>query len=184
MGVPGRVRLILSATVAVALLALAGCGTAEQGRPRPAGQAASRGGTAAPAVPAKLAFTATTLDGKAFDGASLAGHPVVLWFWAPWCAACAGEAQTLTDLAPGYAGKVDFVGVAGMGSEDEMRQFVAEGRVASFPHLSDNAGLVWKRFGVTEQSIYVLLDRGGAVVKKGWLDDQQITAEVAKLAAA
>lgn len=30
-----------------------------------------------------LAFTGTTLDGSTLDAATLAGTPVVLWFWAP-----------------------------------------------------------------------------------------------------
>ncbi len=172
MGFRGRVRLILPALLTAAALALTACG--------PDKPVAKSTGTS---VPTKLAFTAKTLDGKQFDGASLAGHPVVLWFWAPWCATCASEAQTLTDLAPRYAGKVDFVGVAGMGGEAEMRQFVKDFEVGSFPHLSDNAGTVWKRFEITEQSTYVLLDRSGKLVQKGWLDDQKMTAEVAKLAA-
>jgi hypothetical protein len=36
---------------------------------------------------------------------------------------------------------------------------------------------------VVEQSVYVLLDRNGKVVVKGFLDSQRFAAEVAKLAA-
>ena len=35
-------------------------------------------------VPEALAFTATTVGGESFDGASLAGRDVAIWFWAPW----------------------------------------------------------------------------------------------------
>jgi thiol-disulfide isomerase/thioredoxin len=108
----------------------------------------------------------------------------VLWFWAPWCATCAGEAATVSDLATEYKGKVEIVGVAGMGEEKEMRAFVSDLDVGGITHLSDKAGAVWKRFGVTEQSLYVLLDRGCNVVVKGWLDSQQFSARMAKLAAA
>jgi thiol-disulfide isomerase/thioredoxin len=176
-----RVRLLLPALIAVALVALAGCGSAARSAApkRPAAAEATPG-----TVPASLTFTATTLDGKAFDGASLAGRPVVLWFWAPWCATCAGEAATVSDLATEYKGKVEIVGVAGMGEEKEMRAFVSDLDVGGITHLSDKAGAVWKRFGVTEQSLYVLLDRGGNVVVKGWLDSQQFSARMAKLAAA
>ncbi len=34
-------------------------------------------------VPAALDFTAPLLGGGQFDGASAAGKPLVLWFWAP-----------------------------------------------------------------------------------------------------
>jgi thiol-disulfide isomerase/thioredoxin len=189
-----RVRLILPALTTAALVALAGCGAAGRGGTVSAGVSATPGpatpGPATPgpattaAVPANLTFTATTLDGKAFDAASLAGHPVVLWFWAPWCATCAGQATTVADLAAEYKGKVDIIGVAGMGEEKEMHSFVSELEVGGITHLSDKAGVVWKRFGITQQSVYVLLDRSGKVVAKGWMDSQQFSARVAAMAAA
>jgi thiol-disulfide isomerase/thioredoxin len=184
-----RVRLILPALlVAVsATIAVAGCGSATHG-------GAAHGGTAAKpaaeakkeakqnAVPESLRFTGTTLDGKHFDGASLTGHPVVLWFWAPWCATCAGEAATVSDAANQYKGKVDIVGVAGMGPEKDMHQFVKDEEVGNIVHLSDDAGVVWKRFGITEQSLYVMLDRTGKVVVKGFMDDQVFGKWMARIA--
>lgn len=35
-------------------------------------------------VPASLDFAAPALGGGTFEGASLAGNDVILWFWAPW----------------------------------------------------------------------------------------------------
>jgi thiol-disulfide isomerase/thioredoxin len=191
-----RVRLILPALLAAVVFALTGCGSAGpagsgsatapgRGGQSVAAQSATAGGAATPAtVPASLKFSARTLDGKTFDGSSLAGHPTVLWFWAPWCATCAGEAPTVSDIATEYKGKVSVVGVAGMGEEKEMHSFVSDLEVGGITHLSDKAGVVWKRFGVTEQSVYVLLDRNGKVVSKGWMDSQQFAERVAKLAAA
>ncbi|HEV7896382.1 MAG TPA: redoxin family protein [Planosporangium sp.] len=191
-----RVRLILPALVTAALVALAGCGAGGvaatgSGSADSAASATSHASATAGAVPATpgvvpatLAFTATTLDGKAFDGASLAGRPVVLWFWAPWCATCAGQAASVSELAAEYKGKVDIVGVAGMGDEKEMHAFVSDLGVGAVTHLSDKAGVVWKRFGVTQQSVYVLLDRSGKVVVKGFMDSQQFSTRVAGLAAA
>jgi thiol-disulfide isomerase/thioredoxin len=204
-----RVRLILPALITATVVALAGCGSAGQSgtdgkaaagkapaakaadAKAPATGAAAQGsaGSAVPgampgAVPANLKFTATTLDGKTFDAANLAGHPTVLWFWAPWCATCAGQSATVAELATEYQGKVDIVGVAGMGEEKEMREFVSEFEVGGITHLSDKAGVVWKRFGITQQSVYVLLDRTGEVVAEGWMDSQQFTRWVAHLAKA
>jgi thiol-disulfide isomerase/thioredoxin len=179
-----RVRLILPALLAAALVALTGCGSAADSGARPAAKTADSAQTspaAAVTVPASLKFTGTTLDGKPFDGASMAGRPVVLWFWAPWCATCAGEAPTVADLATTFKGKVSVLGVAGMGPEKDMHQFVTDGEVGHITHLSDNAGVVWKRFGITEQSLYVLIDRNGKVVSKGWLDSLQLPERVAKL---
>ncbi len=177
-----RVRLILPALlVAVtATVAVAGCGSATHGgaAAKPAAEAKSQD----KGVPDSLKFTGTTLDGKHFDAASLAGHPVVLWFWAPWCATCAGEAATVADAANQYKGKVDIVGVAGLGPEKDMHQFVKDEQVGNIVHLSDDAGVVWKRFGITEQSLYVMLDRTGKVVVKGFMDDQVFGKWMAHLA--
>ena len=163
------VRRTAVALAAAVLLLVSGCGS-------PAKPTATAAGT--------LAFTGKTLDGAAFDAATLAGKPAILWFWAPWCATCAGQAASVSELAAEYKGKVDIVGVAGMGDEKEMHAFVSDLDVGAVTHLSDKAGVVWKRFGVTQQSVYVLLDRSGKVVVKGFMDSQQFSTRVAGLAAA
>lgn len=40
-------------------------------------------GCAAAPTNASLDFTGTTIDGAPFDAATLAGTPVILWFWTP-----------------------------------------------------------------------------------------------------
>jgi thiol-disulfide isomerase/thioredoxin len=134
-------------------------------------------------VPATLRFTGKTLDGEAFDAATLAGKPAILWFWAPWCATCASEAQSISDLADEYQGRLGILGIAGLGENKAMHEFVSDFALAKVPHLDDQAGAIWKRFKITQQSWYVFLDRSGAVVKTGYLDDLQLTAEVKTLVA-
>lgn len=157
-------RLLL----AVVLL-LAGCGA-------PAATAAPK--------PATLDFTGTTLDGAKFDASSLAGKPTILWFWAPWCATCAGEAQTISSIRDKYGDQqLSILGIAGMGDNKAMHEFVSDLDIAAVPHLDDQAGQVWKRFGITEQSTYVLVDRSGTIVETGYLDSLQLTTEVKTLVA-
>ena len=50
------------------------------------------------AVPQTLAFTATAVDGQPFDAATLAGRPVVLWFWAAWCPRCRAAADDVAGV--------------------------------------------------------------------------------------
>ena len=173
-----RSKVLLAAAVAVA--ALAGCGSpaapaAAPGAPAPA---ASSG-----AVPATLAFTGRTLDGTAFDAATLAGKPTILWFWAPWCATCASEAMSIADIRTEYGDRLNILGIAGMGGTEEMHEFVTDLEVGTVPHLDDEAGVIWKKFGITEQSTYVVLDRTGRVMVSSYLDDLQLTSRVKALVA-
>jgi len=175
---------------ALALAALAGCGPAAAPAAQPAAaqpaaapSAAARSAAAPAAVPASLTFTGTTLDGRAFDAATLAGKPTILWFWAPWCATCASEAMSISDLRDEYAGRLNILGIAGMGSNKDMHEFVTDLEVGAVPHLDDAPGKLWKRFGITQQSTYVILDRAGRVVTTGYLDDLQLTNKVKSLVA-
>jgi thiol-disulfide isomerase/thioredoxin len=121
-----------------------------------------------------LDFTATTLDGATFEGATLVGKPALLWFWAPWCPTCAGQADHVSEVADTYAGKVNVVGVGGLDQADAMRTFVEDRGVDNFVHLSDEAGVVWQRFGITSQSTYVVLDAKGVVVAQGVLSQDDL----------
>jgi thiol-disulfide isomerase/thioredoxin len=185
-----RIKALISAAAVTA--ALAGCGqaatpgaAAQPAAAQPAGAqpAAVQAGAAAGAVPATLKFTGKTLDGTAFDAATLAGKPTILWFWAPWCATCASEAQSISDLRQEYAGRLNILGIAGMGDNKDMHEFVSDLEVGSLPHLDDEPGVLWKKFGITEQSTYVILDRAGQVVARSYLDDLQLTTKVKSLVA-
>ena len=140
--------------------------------------------TATPvAVPKALTFTGTTLKGERFDAARMAGKPAILWFWAPWCATCASEAQSLGDIHAEYGDRLGILGIAGHGSAGEMDDFVADFELQAIPHLDDSPGKLWKRFGIVQQSWYVMLDADGKQVYKGYLDDLQLTEKVQALTA-
>ena len=180
-----------TAVLAAAMLTLplAACGSAE-----PVGQQAPPSTvTAAPTTPptstatsaprsvGALDFTATTLDGKTFDAATLAGKPVVLWFWAPWCPTCAAEAPDVLDIHQRFAGKVTVIGVAGLDERANMQPFVDRTKTGSITHLADAEGVVWRRFDVAQQSTYVLLDKAGNVTFSGILGTYALRDKVADL---
>jgi thiol-disulfide isomerase/thioredoxin len=162
---------ILTLLAALALSA-AGCAGPAPAAPPAAGPAPSPTGSVVSAVvPDALRFAGTTLDGKPFDAAPLAGRPVVLWFWAPWCATCLGQAPAVADLAKQYGERIATIGVAGMDkSTTAMHQFVTEGEVGNVTHLDDQAGAVWRKFGITQQSVFVMIDRHGKVMQNGYQD--------------
>ncbi|GAA1634042.1 redoxin domain-containing protein [Actinoplanes couchii] len=134
-------------------------------------------------VPKNLTFSGTTLEGAKFDAASLAGKPAILWFWAPWCATCASEAQSIGDLKDEYGDRLQILGIAGMGKNAEMKRFVADFELQGVPHLNDAPGKLWKRFGIVQQSWYVFLDENGKETYKGYLDDLQLTQRVQAITA-
>lgn len=114
-------------------------------------------------APEQLRFTAKTLDGKDFSGTSLAGKPAVVWFWAPWCPRCQGEAEDIAAAAKENAGSVTFLGVAALDDLPAMRQFVDRFQLGSFPHLNDKDAVVWHRFGVVEQPAHAFIKADGTI---------------------
>ncbi len=165
-------RRLAAVLAGLVLLGTAGCGGPAPAPAPPAAAAAAAG---------VLSFTGKTLDGEPFDAATLAGKPALLWFWAPWCATCASQAGAVTDMQVTHGDRLGILGVAGMGDNAAMHEFVADMEIGGVTNLDDAAGTLWKRFGITEQSTYVLVDRAGTVTGTGYLDHQQLTARVAEL---
>ena len=74
------------------------------------------------------------------------------------CVICRGEAP---DVAARYAGQVNFVGVAGLGASDEMREFVTDTGVDAFTHLDDRDGSIWASYEVFAQPAYAFISDDG-----------------------
>lgn len=107
----------------------------------------------------RLDFTATTLSGAPFNGASLQGKPAVLWFWTPWCPFCNAEAPSVSSVAAANP-KVTFVGVAARSDVAAMQNFASKYNL-SFTNLNDADGSVWARYNVPWQPAYVFYRADG-----------------------
>ncbi|MEW2353368.1 redoxin family protein [Spirillospora sp. NPDC029432] len=171
------------ATLAVIALSAAACGGGETAAPTTsaAAPASTAPSSTTPAngakAPAVLKFTGTTLDGKPYDGAALAGKPVVFWFWAPWCPKCQGEGPAVAKGAAKYGSKVAFVGVAGLDkNKEQMDRFVRRTGTTGLVHLDDRDGALYRHFKVTSQSSYVFVSPSGATRKAtGPLDESELS---------
>ena len=56
---------------------------------------------------------------------------------------------------------MNFVGVAGRDSLEEMLVFVNDTGVSGFPHIADEDGEVWGTYGVTSQPAFVFINDDG-----------------------
>lgn len=182
--------------VVAALLALSACGSDDGGvtaTPDDATTSASSTSPTTPvvedetsrpesspatAVPASLDFRATTVSGDAFDAASVAGRPVLLWFWAPWCPTCRGQIPQVESLASDYGDDLTVIGVGSLDSSDAIAAFAEE--VDDFTQLEDVEGELYRRFDIVEQSSFVLLDAAGEVAfSTGYGGSDDLADEVA-----
>lgn len=143
---------------------------------------ASESTKAQPVVPAVLDFTGTTVSGDTFRGSSVAGKPVVLWFWAPWCAVCRSQAPQVSSLVAEYGEDLAVIGIGSLDSGSAIAGFADD--VRGPLHLSDPDGALWKRFRISEQSSFVVLDaQGKEVLRSGYNGGADIDAAVKKLLA-
>jgi thiol-disulfide isomerase/thioredoxin len=172
-----RIRLVLVLAATTLAAACAPATAPEPGEVSPVAGLA----TQAPAEPGSAAFTATTLDGEVFES-SILDPPLVLWFWAPWCTICQAEGPILAEVAAEFDGEVNFFGVAGLGTVEEMQTFVADTGTEALTHLVDDDGSIWQRFGVAATPSHILVDRAGEVdVEAGWIRPADLRAKVEAL---
>ena len=84
---------------------------------------------------------------------------------------CNREAPSVEEASQQWAGKVDFIGVAWAGSDDDFQDFIDEHDL-TFPQISDDPGAVFDRFGVPAQPALVLSAADGTVERLlGAVDD-------------
>lgn len=184
------VRTVVLVAMA-ATMTLAGCGGSDPAAEPASTSAPAALSPAAPsapargstAVPEKLRFAGSTVDGRAFSGESLAGRPAVLWFWAPWCTVCRGEAPDIDAMQRRFGDRVQFVGVPGLGQVPDMQRFVADTGLGGFPHVVDADGALWERFGVPAQPAFAFVARDGTVeVSIGKLPREDLETRLDRLA--
>ncbi len=118
--------------------------------------------TSAPVARAddRLQFTGTTLSGAPYNGASLTGKPVMMFFWASWCPFSNAGAPAVSQAAAANP-KVTFVGIAGRSDVGSMQAFVSKYNM-NFTNLNDADGSLWARFNVPWQPAYLFYRPDGS----------------------
>ncbi len=93
--------------------------------------------------------------------------PVVLWFWAPHCPACAAEASAMKAFAEEQAGVVEVVGIGTQDDAGMAADFVDRHDIP-FTMLWDESFESWAPFEIRAQPASVLFSGEGELVE-GWM---------------
>jgi cytochrome c biogenesis protein CcmG/thiol:disulfide interchange protein DsbE len=104
------------------------------------------------------AVTGEALEGGRVTGASYAGRPLVVNFWATWCGPCRREQPVLSaaERAAGSDGPV-FIGVNYRDDPAAARAYLREFHVA-YPSLEDPSGSLAYRFDVPYLPATIFID--------------------------
>ncbi|MBV9175381.1 MAG: TlpA family protein disulfide reductase [Chloroflexi bacterium] len=107
-----------------------------------------------------------------FDGSSLtlsdalkSGKPVVVNFWASWCAPCADEAPVLEEAARRNGNAFTFVGVNVQDIDSDAQVFLRKYGV-TYPNGSGNAGPISVQYGMRGVPETYFIAPDGRLVRK------------------
>lgn len=122
------------------------------------------------------------LDGSAVSLAQYVGKgPVLIQFWAAWCATCRQLMPSFERAKQVYGTRVKFVAIAVSANEsiERVRRYSVAHKF-THPVLYDASGEAVDRFNVPATSYIVVLDRQGKIVYTGVGGDQDLVAAVRK----
>ena len=151
-------RAVLKALASAALVAELGW--------RPRAAYANDLHVGAPAPPATL----VTLEGQKISTSDLAGHVVILTFWATWCSPCREELPLLSSYAEQHAQQGLRVLAFSLDTPDELPKVRQVAQTLKFPvglmaHSSaPGYGRMWRL------PVSFTIDRAGRLVDDGWKD--------------
>ncbi len=107
-------------------------------------------------------FQLASPDGEAFQLAALQGKPVVINFWATWCAPCKEEMPLLSQYAEQYADRMVVLGVNSGETPQAVAPFLQENPVA-FPILLDQTMQVSDLYYVRSFPMTFFVDAEGVL---------------------
>ena len=123
-------------------------------------------------------FTLETLDGKMITLSELQGKPVIINFWATWCAPCRQETPHFQTFYERFEDEVVMLGINQRESLDQVNSFVDDFNM-TYPVLLDADGTVYDKYQVfglpttwfvNPEGVLVSVAPGG--ITEAFLEDQ------------
>jgi cytochrome c biogenesis protein CcmG/thiol:disulfide interchange protein DsbE len=128
-------------------------------------------------------ITGTTLDGAAFDLASLRGRPVIINFWGPSCVPCRDEFPLFTaKLAEHADDDLAVVGILMYDSPAPARAFIAEFG-ATWSTVDDPDGAIRRAYRVLARPQSYFIDADGVLrfIQVGEISSARFEAQYATI---
>lgn len=94
------------------------------------------------------------------------GKPMVLWFWAPHCTFCRGEAPDLLEFEKIHGDHLTILGLGAQDDYDQAVDFLGDTGTQNLEMVWDKTGKSWVHFKVTNQPTVVVVDADGRITKK------------------
>lgn len=135
------------------------------------------GGTPAPG------FTLRTLDGHPISLAQLAGHPVLVNFWASWCDQCRHEFPLLAAAQRRHRAQgLRIVGIASQDIESDARSF-ANHEHASWTLAFDTDNAVGDAYGVRALPQSFFIRRDGTIASRlfGLTSERELEGDLRRI---
>ncbi len=67
-----------------------------------------------------------------------------------------------------YGDQVQFIGVPASSSAESIGLFITQTGIGGFPHVPDDASMLWDRFGVSSQRTYIFINDDGTLEVTGY----------------
>ena len=130
-------------------------------------------------------FTLPLFDGGELVLTELRGRPVVINFWASWCAPCVDEAPDLERTWRRYMDDdVVFIGVDIQDGDESAQAFIDEFDI-TYPNGHDDQGRITVDYGVIGIPVTFFVNRGGTIERRwvGAIDESRLVRWVDDLIA-
>ncbi len=110
-------------------------------------------------------FTATDVNGNRVKLSEFIGKPLIVNFWAAWCAPCKAELPHFDKLAKELKGQAEFLMVSVYLNKDYVKQFVEQNGY-TFPFYFDDNEEGATAYEITGIPVTVFIDADGNVKEK------------------